>query len=245
MSNSEIITTSIPRKSISRLTYDLLRKRPALVHELQRREKTQREVAQELVKELKELYPGLKVTDGAVAVALTRYLKKMREYQETHLGTRHVINVLKKSTTSVIDGLKQVRINFGSYIDNKEHISKFIIDLFEFLEDESIANVFLIRDGIELYVQKLAENELSELISNYNLEYEIIGQNLSLLKLILPIEAREVPGILAHVSSLLADQAISIFDTQTYLIRDRMIITFVVSEGNATKARDLLRKVIT
>jgi hypothetical protein len=68
-----------------------------------------------------------------------------------------------------------------------------------------------------------------------------LQDSLSLLRLMLPRDAAEIPGILAHISSLLADQAISIYDTMV-LHSDHLVIVFVISEHNASKARDILLK---
>ncbi len=66
-----------------------------------------------------------------------------------------------------------------------------------------------------------------------------LQDSLSLLKLMLPDQAQEIPGILAHVSSLLADQAISLYDTMVQH-SDLLIIVFVINELHASKARDIL-----
>ena len=68
-----------------------------------------------------------------------------------------------------------------------------------------------------------------------------IHDSLSQVKLMLPKQAAEIPGILAHVSSLLADQAISIFDTMV-LHSENLVIVFVINELHASKARDILLK---
>ncbi len=68
-----------------------------------------------------------------------------------------------------------------------------------------------------------------------------LQESLSLLKLILPRNAEKTPGILAHVSSLLADQAISLYDIMVHH-SDNLVIVFVINEQHASKARDILLK---
>jgi hypothetical protein len=235
-------------KSVSKLVREILDQDPSLVHELQQRKTAQREIAKQIKKRL--INNGsinyseperLAKLEGNVAVAITRYLKKLRDQQEELLGVKRVQNILKKGTTEVSDGLKHYKIFFHEEADTFS-ILKVILNQ---IERKDINSAYFNNHGIELYVKKMAENDfLNDLNGFQAVEVHKLQDSLSLLKLMLPRKAEEIPGILAHVSSLLADQAISLYDTMV-LHSDHLIITFVIEEQNASKARDILLKLNT
>ncbi|MFX1333438.1 MAG: hypothetical protein ACFFCU_00070 [Promethearchaeota archaeon] len=229
-------------KSVSKFVREILEQDPSLVHELQQRKTAQREIAKRIKSQLVE--EGNFVSkdpvklEGNVAVAITRYLKRLRIQQEELLGVKLVQDVLKKGTTEVIDGLKHYKIRFHEDTDVNEVIGILV----EQLERDDICSVFLNRYSSELYVKKMAEKTfLTETQRISNVDTLKLQDSLSLLKLMLPTHAQEVPGILAHISSLLADQAISIYDTMVQHT-DHLIIIFVINEQHASKARDILLK---
>lgn len=232
-------------KSVSRLVREILDQDPQLVHELQQRKTAQREIAKEIKAQLVDK-GAIRIKDperiakleGNIAVAITRYLKKLRDQQEELLGVKMVQNILKKGTTEVSDGLKHYKIHFSEEADS-QGIMKLLIAM---LKKEFISSVHLNNHGIELYVKKMAEDSFLELINGFP-EVNIVKlqDSLSLLKLMLPRQAEEIPGVLAHVSSLLADQAISLYDTMVHH-SDHLIVVFVIDEQHASKARDILLK---
>ncbi|MHA1941043.1 MAG: hypothetical protein ACW97P_04895, partial [Candidatus Hodarchaeales archaeon] len=114
--------------------------------------------------------------------------------------------------------------------------------VFQQIQQDDLNSAYLSQNSIELYVKKMAEEGFLEKMNRVT-EVEIfkLQDSLSLLRLMLPRDAAEIPGILAHISSLLADQAISIYDTMV-LHSDHLVIVFVISEHNASKARDILLK---
>ncbi|MFX0182178.1 MAG: hypothetical protein ACFE95_03760 [Candidatus Hodarchaeota archaeon] len=232
-------------KSVSRLVREILDQDPSLVHELQQRKTAQREIAKRIKTQLtstgaitNENPDRLAKLEGNIAVAITRYLKKLRDQQEELLGVKRVQNILRKGTTEVIDGLKHYKIQFQESGDPH----KVLRVILQMLETEGISSASLNKDGIELYVKKMAENTFLHEIDGFKDASTIkLQDSLSLLKLMLPSKAQEIPGILAHVSSLLADQAISIYDTMVYH-SNHLLIIFVINEQHASKARDILLK---
>ncbi|MFX0172142.1 MAG: hypothetical protein ACFE9L_09490 [Candidatus Hodarchaeota archaeon] len=232
-------------KSVSKLVREILDQDPSLVHELQQRKTAQREIAKRIKTQLidngaigDKNAERLTKLEGNIAVAITRYLKKLREQQDEILGVKRVQNILRSGTTEVIDGLKHYKIQVQEFTDHPQ-ILQVILKL---LEKGDISSVNLNIDGIELYVKKMAENTFIQKINGLKtVETHKLQDSLSLLKLMLPKKAQEVPGILAHVSSLLADQAISIYDTMVHH-SSHLIIVFVINEQNASKARDILFK---
>lgn len=230
-------------KSVSKFVREMLDQDPSLVHELQQRKTAQREIAKKIKNKLLQ---GGQFSDkdplkleGNVAVAITRYLKKMREQQEEMLGVKRVQDILKKGTTEVTDGLKHYKIQFH------EDADPFIIvkAILELLSTKDISSAYLNQNNLGLYVKKMAENKFLEKINGYmGIDILKLQDSLSLLKLILPRQAQQIPGILAHVSSLLADQAISLYDTLVSHHSDHLQLIFVINEQNASKARDILLK---
>ncbi|MHA2225511.1 MAG: hypothetical protein ACXAC8_09925 [Candidatus Hodarchaeales archaeon] len=232
-------------KSVSKYVREILDQDPSLVHQLQQRKTAQRDIAKKIKMQLIEdgnlLDKDPLKLEGNVAVAITRYLKRLREQQEELLGVTRVQNILKKGTTEVLDGLKHYKILFHEETDRNQ-ILKVILKQ---LEHENICSVYLNRDSIELYVNKMAESTFLSVINGFsNLESQKLQDSLSLLKLVLPRKAEEIPGILAHVSSLLADQAISLYDTMVHH-SDHLDVIFVINERHASKARDILLKLNT
>ncbi|NHJ00931.1 MAG: hypothetical protein EAX86_02265 [Candidatus Heimdallarchaeota archaeon] len=229
-------------KSVSKYVREILDQDPSLVHELQQRKTAQREIAKKIKHQLidSDNFPEKDPVklEGNVAVAITRYLKRLREQQEELLGVKRVQDVLKKGTTEVTDGLKHYKINFHEEAERPIVVNEVITQL----EREEISSAILNHQSIELYVKKMSESTFKESLKGIN-EIDVIKlqDSLSLLKLVLPKKAEEIPGILAHVSSLLADQAISLYDTMV-LHSDHLIIIFVISEQHASKARDILLK---
>ena len=101
-------------KSVSKIVRDILDQDPSLVHELQQRKTAQRDIAKKIKMQLVD-NPDFSTKDpvkleGNVAVAITRYLKKLRAQQEELLGVKRVQGVLKTGTTEVLDGLKHYKI---------------------------------------------------------------------------------------------------------------------------------------
>ncbi|UCG02049.1 MAG: ACT domain-containing protein [Candidatus Heimdallarchaeota archaeon] len=229
-------------KSVSKFVREILEQDPSLVHELQQRKTAQREIAKriktQLIKEGNFISKDPVKLEGNVAVAITRYLKKLRIQQEELLGVKLVQDILKKGTTEVTDGLKHYKIRFHEDTD----IHEVLRILVKQLERNDICSVYLNNSGSEFYVKKMAEQSfLDETEVIKAIDTLKLQDSLSLLKLMLPTKAQEIPGILAHVSSLLADQAISIYDTMVQHT-DHLIIIFVINEQNASKARDILLK---
>ena len=151
---------------------------------------------------------------------------------------KKVQDILKKGTTEVLDGLKHYKVLFH---ENTE-IFAIIKVIISQLDRGDISSISLNTNGIELYVKKMAEISFIDEIENCEaVDIQKLQDSLSLLKLMLPRDAEEIPGILAHVSSLLADQAISLYDIMVHH-SDKLIIIFVISELHASKARDILLK---
>ncbi|MHA2243569.1 MAG: hypothetical protein ACXADY_01235 [Candidatus Hodarchaeales archaeon] len=228
-------------KSVSKFVREILEQDPSLVHELQQRKTAQRKIAKKiktlLIEEENFALKDPGKLEGNVAVAITRYLKKLRTQQEELLGVKLVKQILKSGTTEVTDGLKHYKILF-----NDTDIHDILKVIVKQQEREDICFVCLNRHSIELYVKKMAEASfLSEMNGKKAIKTIKLQDSLSLLKLILPKQAQEIPGILAHVSSLLADQAISLYDTMVHHA-DHLIIIFILNEQYASKARDILLK---
>ncbi len=229
-------------KSVSKSVREILDQDPSLVHELQQRKTAQREIAKKIKEQLIEKanfnYKDPVKLEGNVAVAITRYLKRLREQQEEFLGVKRVQEILKKGTTEVIDGLKHYKISFEDDVDRHS-----ILDIIlQRIEHEDVSSVSLNYQSIECYVKKMAEKSfLLEMERVKAVDSLKLKDSLSLLKLMLPNQAQEIPGILAHVSSLLADQAISLYDTMVHH-SEHLIIIFVINEQHASKARDILLK---
>lgn len=228
--------------SVSKFVREILEQDPSLVHELQQRKTAQREIAKkiksQMIKEGKFSSKDPVKLEGNVAVAITRYLKRLRAQQEELLGVKLVQDMLKKGTTEISDGFKHYIISFHEDTDIRD-MTKRIIDQ---LDHEEICSVYLNRQGIELYVKKMAEQSFLDRFTEKNsVEPLKLQDSLSLLKLMLPRRAQEIPGILAHVSSLLADQAISLYDIMVHHT-DHLVIIFVINEQHASKARDILLK---
>ncbi|MHA1969201.1 MAG: hypothetical protein ACW964_15555 [Candidatus Hodarchaeales archaeon] len=229
-------------KSVSKFVREILNQDPSLVHELQQRKTAQREIAKKIKDQLIE---ELKFTDkdpikleGNVAVAITRYLKRLREQQEELLGVKKVQELLKEGTTEVTDGLKHYKVVFHENTDTFAVIKVILSQL----DRGDISSVFVNTHGVELYVKKMAENSfLKDIDDCKDVDPYKLQESLSLLKLILPRNAEEIPGILAHVSSLLADQAISLYDIMVHH-SENLVIIFVINEQHASKARDILLK---
>ena len=229
-------------KSVSKIVRDILDKDPSLVHELQQRKTAQRDIAKKIKEELIDnsdysAKDPIKL-EGNVAVAITRYLKRLREQQEELLGVKRVQSVLKTGTTEVIDGLKHYKVRIKDGCD----YSKVLEIVFQQIQQDDLSSAYLSQNSVELYVKKMAENGFLEKMKGIKqVEISKLQDSLSLLRLMLPQDAAEIPGILAHISSLLADQAISIYDTMV-LHAEHLVIVFVISEQNASKARDILLK---
>jgi len=229
-------------KSVSKFVREILNQDPSLVHELQQRKTAQREIAKkikdQLIADSKIIDKDPVKLEGNVAVAITRYLKKLREQQEELLGVKKVQDVLKKGTTEVTDGLKHYKIIFHENTD----VLAIIEIILSQLERGDISSISVNNYGIELYVKKMAESTfLNEMNGCNDINTKKLEESLSLLKLMLPGDAGEIPGILAHVSSLLADQAISLHDIMVQHL-ENLVITFVINEQHASKARDILLK---
>jgi hypothetical protein len=229
-------------KSVSKIVRDILDKDPSLVHELQQRKTAQRDIAKKIKEELIDnsdysSKDPVKL-EGNVAVAITRYLKRLRDQQEELLGVKRVQSVLKTGTTEVIDGLKHYKVK----IKEDCEYSKILDIIFQQIQQDDLNSAYLSQNSVELYVKKMAEDGFLEKMNGVT-EVEVfkLQDSLSLLRLMLPQDAAEIPGILAHISSLLADQAISIYDTMV-LHAEHLVIVFVISEQNASKARDILLK---
>lgn len=231
-------------KPVSRLVREILDQDPSLVHILQQRKIAQKEIAERITNQL--VHRGLfldKDQDklkGNIAVAITRYLKKLRQQQEELLGVKRVHEILKKGTTEVVDGQIHYKLTFR---ENTDIISvlKVILDQ---LEQNFISNVsFPNRNGVELYAKKMAEEAfLNGLAGMEGVDGIKLQDSLSHLRLMLPRDAEKIPGILAHISSLLADQAISLYRIHTVHHSNQLVVTFVISEQHASKARDILLK---
>ena len=229
-------------KSVSKIVRDILDQDPSLVHELQQRKTAQRDIAKKIKIQLVDS-SDFSVKDpvkleGNVAVAITRYLKKLRAQQEEVLGVKRVRNILKTGTTEVLDGLKHYKIHMQESADS----NKVLQVIFNQIQQDKLSSAYLSQNSVELYVKKMSENGFLKNISNLEgAKVTKLHDSLSQVKLMLPMQAAEIPGILAHVSSLLADQAISIFDTMV-LHSENLIIVFVINELHASKARDILLK---
>ena len=229
-------------KSVSKIVRDILDQDPSLVHELQQRKTAQRDIAKKIKLQLVDSsdFSAKDPTklEGNVAVAITRYLKKLRAQQEEMLGVKRVQSVLKTGTTEVLDGLKHYKIHMKDSIDS----NKVLQIIFDQIQHDKLSSAYLSKKSVELYVKKMSENGfLKDIKEQTGAEVTKLHDSLSQVKLMLPKQAAEIPGILAHVSSLLADQAISIFDTMV-LHSDNLIIVFVINELHASKARDILLK---
>ncbi len=148
-------------KSVSKSVREILDQDPSLVHELQQRKTAQREIAIKIKKQLIEKanfnYKDPVKLEGNVAVAITRYLKRLREQQEELLGVKRVQHILKKGTTEIIDGLKHYKIHFHDEADRCS-IVKVILPL---LDNEEVSSVNLNYQSIELYVKKWLKNHFS------------------------------------------------------------------------------------
>jgi hypothetical protein len=234
----------ITGKPVSRLVREILDQDPSLIHTLQQRKTAQKEIAERIKNQL--LDEGLfldKDQDklkGNIAVAITRYLKRLRQQQEELLGVKRVQDILKKGTTEVVDGQIHYKLTFRKDTNILSAL-KVILDQ---LDQDSISNVsFPNRNGVELYTKKMAEESFLNRITNLTGVNGVkLQDSLSHLRLMLPQEAEEVPGVLAHVSSLLADQAISLYRIHTVHQSNQLVVTFVINEQHASKARDILLK---
>ncbi len=229
-------------KSVSKIVRDILDQDPSLVHELQQRKTAQRDIAKKIKIQLVDSsdFSAKDPTklEGNVAVAITRYLKKLRAQQEEMLGVKRVQSVLKTGTTEVLDGLKHYKIHMKDTVNS----DKVLQIIFDQIQRDKLSSAYLSKKSVELYVKKMSENGfLKNIKEQTGAEVTKLHDSLSQVKLVLPKQAAEIPGILAHVSSLLADQAISIFDTMV-LHSDNLIIVFVINELHASKARDILLK---
>ena len=236
-----------PRPSISNLVSELLKNDPTLVHELQRRDKSQRYVAKQLRRTIQERYRHLAPTqqdgeeawpkEGAVAVAITRFLIDLRRKQE---DPQRVAEILQKGTTKIDDGMKHYIISLESTDGTRKEI---LWNLYMGALERDLSSVQITEKGIEVYVKKLSEERFLKIVEHANIR-KVRKNSLSHLKLLLPAVAVEVPGVLAHVSALLADQGISIIDVSVYHSTDVICLAFVVSEKDASKGREVLMKVI-
>jgi len=229
-------------KSVSKIVRDILDQDPSLVHELQQRKTAQRDIAKKIKLQLVESsdFSTKDPTklEGNVAVAITRYLKKLRAQQEEMPGVKRVQSVLKTGTTEVLDGLKHYKI----HIEESNDSNKVLQIIFNQIQQDKLSSAYLSQNSVELYVKKMSENGfLKDIQEETGVKVTKLHDSLSQVKLMLPKQAAEIPGILAHVSSLLADQAISIFDTMV-LHSENLIIVFVINELHASKARDILLK---
>ena len=87
-------------KSVSKYVREILEQDPSLVYELQQRKTAQREIAKKikthLIEEENFVSKDPVKLEGNVAVAITRYLKKLRTQQDELLGVKLVQNILKK-----------------------------------------------------------------------------------------------------------------------------------------------------
>jgi len=229
-------------KSVSKIVREILDQDPSLVHELQQRKTAQRDIAKKIKLQLVDSSDfsakDPAKLEGNVAVAITRYLKKLRAQQEEMLGVKRVQGVLKTGTTEVLDGLKHYKIHLKENADS----NKVLQIIFSQIQQDKLSSAYLSQNSIELYVKKMSENGfLKNIHEKTGAKVTKLHDSLSQVKLVLPKQAAEIPGILAHVSSLLADQAISIFDTMV-LHSENLIIVFVINELHASKARDILLK---
>ncbi len=229
-------------KSVSRLVREILDQDPSLVHELQQRKTAQRDIAKKIKGKLIDsddfsAKDPVKL-EGNVAVAITRYLKRLREQQEELLGVKRVQSILKTGTTEVIDGLKHYKILLHEDAD----YNRILNIIYQQIQQGNLNSSYLSQNSVHIYVKKMAEEIFLEHIQEIKgTEITKLQGSLSLLKLMLPKQAAEIPGILAHISSLLADQAISIYDTMV-LHDDHLVIAFIINELHASKARDILLK---
>lgn len=229
-------------KSVSRLVREILDQDPSLVHELQQRKTAQRDIAKKIKSKL-IVSDDFSAKDpvkleGNVAVAITRYLKRLREQQEELLGVKRVQSILKTGTTEVLDGLKHYKILLHEDAD----YNRILNIIYQQIQQGNLNSSYLSQNSVHIYVKKMAEENFLEHIQEIKgTEITKLQGSLSLLKLMLPTQAVEIPGILAHISSLLADQAISIYDTMV-LHDDHLVIAFIINELHASKARDILLK---
>ncbi len=239
---------TLTRPSISNLVSELLKNDPTLVHELQRRDKSQRHVAKQIRRNIQEKYSHLAPAEdndepwpkeGAVAVAITRFLKDLRRKKE---DPQRVAGVLGKGTTKIDDGLRHYLINLG---DDSKLAKEVLWNLCQGTKDGHMSSIQISGKIIEVYVKKLSEEKFLGIVGKNGIEIQKIrDSDLSHLKLLLPSLAAEVPGVLAHVSSLLADQGISIIDVSVHHSAEVVALTFVVSEKHAARGREVLMKVI-
>ncbi|MHA2494079.1 MAG: ACT domain-containing protein [Candidatus Hodarchaeales archaeon] len=236
-----------PRPSISNLVSTLLKNDPNLVHELQRRDKSQRFVAKQLRRVIQEHYSHLAPPEqddedpwpkeGAVAVAITRFLKDLRRKQE---DPQRVAEVLRKGTTKIDDGMKHYLVS----LDASDGLGKQVLwDLYQKTISRELSSVQLTEKGVEVYVKKLSEDKFLRSVEGTGIR-KIRNSDLSHLKLLLPSVAAEVPGVLAHVGTLLADQGISIIDVSVHHSADYITLAFIVSEKHAARGREVLMKII-
>lgn len=235
------------RPSISSLVSNLLKNDPTLVHELQRRDKSQRFVAKRLRQAIQEQYiqfapvaeegeePWPK--EGAVAVAITRFLKLLRRKQE---DPQRVAEILQKGTTKIDDGMRHYLVSLNAEDGQDKNL---LWNLYQKTATRDLSGVQLTERGIEVYVKKLSEPKFLKTVGKAEIQ-KVRESDLSHLKLLLPTIAAEVPGVLAHVGTLLADQGISIIDVLVHHNPNFICLVFVVSEKHAARGREVLMKVI-
>jgi len=171
-------------KSVSKFVREILEQDPSLVHELQQRKTAQREIAKKIKVQLIEggnfISKDPVKLEGNVAVAITRYLKKLRIQQEELLGVKLVQDILKKGTTEVTDGLKHYKIRFHEDTDIHDILKVLVIQL----ERNDICSLYLSPNGSEFYVKKMAEQSfLEETAAIKAIDTLKLQDSLSLLKL--------------------------------------------------------------
>ncbi len=235
--------------SISSIVRKHLDSNPSLVHSLQRNERSQKDVAKELVSVLRERYLQENSyreeiekkgwpKEGAVAVAITRYLKDLRQNKVRGFRTAEIARMISQGSTEIEDGISCVHID-----PNDCDLNLLLGDIYKGIEKQSFLYASLDPTGVVIYSRKRENSTMDSLLEKHACERRVLRPNLSMLRLILPLEARMRPGILAHVSSILADRAISIYDVLN-IEGSYLTIAFLLDEKDADAGRKILMGVI-
>ncbi|MFX1514184.1 MAG: hypothetical protein ACFFCQ_16525, partial [Promethearchaeota archaeon] len=156
-------------QSISSIVRKHLDSNPSLVHSLQRNERSQKDVAKELVEILRQQYSKEEPyqiaivkeewpREGAVAVAITRYLKDIRQNKVRGFRTSEIVRIISEGSTEIEDGISCIHID-----PNGCDINLLLGDIFKAVENHSILYASIAPTGIVIYSRK-RENDSMELL---------------------------------------------------------------------------------
>jgi len=173
----------------------------------------------------KDLNLDLKKNFDAVLIACRRYYRKVSK--ETVLENK-IIKILKDSKlevkTKIVVVLVEKNIYYGHLIELQKEVKK-KAELFHIIEGSNTITVITSNEFLDV-VKKLLKNKIIK-----------VSEGLAEVTLKSSEDMENTPGVVAHLSTLLAENGINIIETMSTWT-DTL---FVIAEKDVAKVMELLR----